>query len=55
MAMAAVAVAKMVIMPVIGVLVVKAMIKRGLIHNDLKVEKFVAMLLSGSPSAVKYV
>ncbi|CAL1699953.1 unnamed protein product [Somion occarium] len=52
LAMLAVTFAKMLVLPVIGVFVVQAMIKGGLINHNSRVEKFVAMLLSGSPSAV---
>ncbi|KAH8092466.1 auxin efflux carrier [Cristinia sonorae] len=52
MAMLAVSVAKMAIMPVIGVLTVQSMVKGGLIDRDARAEKFVAMFLSGTPAAV---
>lgn len=52
-AMVAVALAKMLVMPVIGVLMVMGMVKGGLIDENAKVEKFVAMFLSGTPAAVK--
>lgn len=52
-AMVAVALAKMLIMPVIGVFMVLGMVKGGLINENSKVEKFVAMFLSGTPAAVK--
>ncbi|KAK7689417.1 hypothetical protein QCA50_007209 [Cerrena zonata] len=51
-AMVAVALAKMLVMPVIGVLMVMGMVKGGLIDENAKVEKFVAMFLSGTPAAV---
>lgn len=51
--MVAVALAKMLIMPVIGVFMVLGMVKGGLINENSKVEKFVAMFLSGTPAAVK--
>lgn len=53
MAMLLVTLAKMVVLPVIGVVVVQAMVRGGFIPADAKAEKFVAMLLSGTPSAVK--
>lgn len=53
MAMIAVSLAKMVLLPVIGVLVVQAMVHKGLINRDSRAEKFVAMFLSGTPAAVK--
>ncbi|KAF7795549.1 hypothetical protein EIP86_006711 [Pleurotus ostreatoroseus] len=53
LAMLAVALMKMAILPVIGVFMVQGMIKGGLIDRDAKAEKFVAMFLSGTPAAVK--
>lgn len=53
--MASVTLSKMVLLPVVGVLLVEAMVKKGFIPEDAKVEKFVAIFLSGTPSAVKYV
>lgn len=47
--------AKMVVLPVIGVFLVQAMVKIGLIPKTSIVEIFVAMFLSGTPSAVKLV
>ncbi|CAL1699951.1 unnamed protein product [Somion occarium] len=52
LAMIAVALAKMLVLPVIGVFTVQAMVRGGLINHDSKVEKFVAMFLSGTPAAV---
>ncbi|KAJ3555880.1 hypothetical protein NM688_g2340 [Phlebia brevispora] len=52
MAMIAVALMKMAILPVIGVFMVQAMVHGGLIDRDAKAEKFVAMFLSGTPAAV---
>ncbi|EJF57457.1 hypothetical protein DICSQDRAFT_69432 [Dichomitus squalens LYAD-421 SS1] len=52
MAMLLVTLAKMVVLPVIGVVVVQAMVRGGFIPADAKAERFVAMLLSGTPSAV---
>ncbi|KZT26028.1 auxin efflux carrier [Neolentinus lepideus HHB14362 ss-1] len=51
-AMLAVSAAKMFLLPVIGVLVVQAMVRGGLIARDARAEKFVGMLLSGTPAAV---
>ncbi|KAI0076962.1 auxin efflux carrier [Panus rudis PR-1116 ss-1] len=51
-AMTAVTMAKMVVLPVIGVLIVQGMVHGGLIDRDAKAEKFVAMFLSGTPAAV---
>lgn len=45
--------AKMVLLPVIGVFMVQAMVRGGLIPKSSIVEIFVAMFLSGTPSAVK--
>ncbi|TCD62952.1 Protein M3 [Steccherinum ochraceum] len=52
MAMIAVALAKMLILPVIGVFTTQAMVHGGLINQESKAEKFVAMFLSGTPAAV---
>ncbi|KAJ3004934.1 hypothetical protein NUW54_g4570 [Trametes sanguinea] len=52
MAMLLVTAAKMIVIPVMGVLMVQAMVHKGLIPQDAKAEKFVAMLLSGTPAAV---
>lgn len=53
MAMLLVTLVKMVVLPVIGVAIVQGMVRAGLIPADAKAEKFVAMLLSGTPAAVK--
>ena len=53
MAMALCALVKMALLPVIGVLLVQAMVRAGMISKDAKAERFVAMLLSGTPGAVK--
>ncbi|KZT06462.1 auxin efflux carrier [Laetiporus sulphureus 93-53] len=52
MAMIAATVAKMVVLPVIGVFMVQAMVKGGLIAKEALAERFVAMFLSGTPAAV---
>ncbi|CDO68782.1 hypothetical protein BN946_scf184989.g48 [Trametes cinnabarina] len=52
MAMLLVAAAKMIVIPVMGVLMVQVMVHKGLIPQDAKAEKFVAMLLSGTPAAI---
>ena len=54
-AMLAVAIVKMVLIPVLGVFFVQGMTERGLVPRDAKAERFVAMFLSGTPAAVKYV
>ncbi|KAH8096604.1 auxin efflux carrier [Cristinia sonorae] len=51
-AMISVAVAKMVVLPVIGVIIVQGMVRSGMIPHEARVEKFVGMLLSGTPAAV---
>ncbi|TFK52797.1 auxin efflux carrier [Heliocybe sulcata] len=51
-AMLAVSLFKLFILPVLGVLIVQAMIHGGLIPQTARAEKFVAMLLSGTPAAV---
>lgn len=52
-AMLSVCAVKLAILPVIGVFMVQAMVKRGLIPKEAKAEIFVAMFLSGTPAAVK--
>ena len=47
------ALVKMALLPVVGVLIVQAMVSGGMIPADAKAERFVAMLLSGTPGAVK--
>ncbi|PIL31236.1 hypothetical protein GSI_05934 [Ganoderma sinense ZZ0214-1] len=44
--------AKMVMLPIIGVLLVQAMTKAGFVHKDEKALRFVMMFLSGTPTAV---
>ncbi|PIL37564.1 hypothetical protein GSI_01258 [Ganoderma sinense ZZ0214-1] len=44
--------AKMVMLPVIGVFLVQAMTKAGLVHKDEIALRFVMMFLSGTPTAV---
>ncbi|KAI8982790.1 auxin efflux carrier [Trametes punicea] len=53
MAMFLTTITKMAILPVVGVLLVQAMTKGGLIDRGAKAERFVAMFLSGTPTAVK--
>ena len=53
MAMVLVTVAKLFVLPVIGVFLVQSMVKAGMIDADAKAERFVAMFLSGTPAAVK--
>ena len=48
-----VSLAKMVLLPIIGIFLVRAMVGRGLISKESKVELFVAMFLSGTPSGLK--
>ena len=45
--------AKMVILPVVGVFATRAMVTGGLIRPDAKVQIFVAIFVSGTPSALK--
>ena len=54
MAMLAVTVVKMVVLPVVGIVMVQAMVRGGLIPREARAERFVAMFLSGTPAAVKY-
>ncbi|KAF8582766.1 auxin efflux carrier [Ramaria rubella] len=51
-AMFAMALAKMLVLPVIGIFMVQTMVKNGLIPRENKAERFVAMFLSGTPAAV---
>ena len=44
---------KMVLLPVLGVFVTRAMITGGLIDPQSKVQIFVAIFVSGTPSAIK--
>jgi hypothetical protein len=44
---------KMILLPIIGVFATRAMITGGLIHPEAKVQIFVAIFLSGTPSAIK--
>jgi predicted permease len=44
---------KMILLPIVGVFVTRAMITGGLIHPESKVQIFVAIFLSGTPSAIK--
>ena len=44
---------KMILLPTVGVLVTRAMMARGLINPESKVQIFVAIFLSGTPSAIK--
>ena len=53
MAMLLVTMAKMVLLPIIGVAMVQAMVRGRLIPAEALAERFVAMLLSGTPAAVK--
>jgi len=45
--------AKMVVLPVVGVFATRGMITAGLIGPDAKVQIFVAIFVSGTPSALK--
>jgi predicted permease len=54
-AMFAVAFAKMVLSPIVGVFVVQAMVRNGMIDREAKAERFAAVFLSGTPAAVKFV
>ncbi|KAH8818630.1 auxin efflux carrier [Flagelloscypha sp. PMI_526] len=49
------ALVKLVLLPVMGVFIVQAMVRNGLIPQEAKAEKFVAMFLSGTPAAVNQV
>ncbi|KAK0452080.1 uncharacterized protein EV420DRAFT_691123 [Desarmillaria tabescens] len=47
-----VAFCKLALLPVIGILLTQGLTHRGVIFKDALVERFVAMLLSGTPSSV---
>ena len=53
-AILSVCVAKLILLPVIGVLVVQAMVRGGLIPRQSKVQIFAAMYLSGTPTSITY-
>jgi len=44
---------KMVLLPILGVFITRAMITGGLIDPGSKIQIFVAIFLSGTPSAIK--
>lgn len=44
---------KMVLLPIVGIFVTRAMVTGGLINPESKVQIFVAIFLSGTPSAIK--
>ncbi|KIP06170.1 hypothetical protein PHLGIDRAFT_128453 [Phlebiopsis gigantea 11061_1 CR5-6] len=52
LAMLAVTLVKMAILPVVGILICQAMVTGGLIDKESRAERFVAMFLSGTPAAV---
>jgi len=54
-ALLSVCAAKMILLPIIGVFVTRAMMAGGLIQPESKVQIFVAIFLSGTPSAIKSV
>lgn len=51
----AVTFAKLVVLPVIGIVFSQGLVTHGLVQKESLVERFVGMLLSGTPSAVKSV
>ena len=53
-AVLSVCVAKLVLLPTIGVLIVQAMVRGGLIPRQNKAQIFVAMYLSGTPTSITY-
>ena len=53
-AILSVCVAKLVLLPIVGVLIVQAMVRGGLIPQQNKVQIFVAMYLSGTPTSITY-
>ena len=48
-----VCVVKMILLPIVGVFVTRAMVGGGLIDPESKIQIFVAIFLSGTPSAIK--
>jgi hypothetical protein len=54
-AMIAAAAAKMVLLPVVGVLLVQLMTRRGMMNKEDRAERFVAMFLGGTPAAVNQI
>jgi hypothetical protein len=52
-ALLSVCAAKMILLPVVGVFMTRAMIASGLINSESKVQIFVAIFVSGTPSAMK--
>lgn len=44
---------KMIFLPIVGVFVTRAMMTSGLINPESKVQIFVAIFLSGTPTAIK--
>ena len=53
-AIISVCVAKLVLLPIIGIFIVRAMVSGGLIPPQNKVQIFVAMYLSGTPTSITY-
>ena len=53
MAMVLTTLAKMAVLPVIGVFLVQAMTAAGIVDREAKVLRFVMIFLSGTPTAVK--
>ena len=54
-AILAVTFAKLVLLPVIGILFSQGLVAHGIVSKDALAERFVGMLLSGTPTAVKSV
>ena len=52
-ALLSVCAAKMILLPTIGVFITRAMVTSGLIHPESKVQIFVAIFVSGTPSGLK--
>lgn len=48
-----VCIAKMILLPALGVFITRAMMANGLVHRESKVQIFVAIFVSGTPSAIK--
>lgn len=55
LAFLSVCIVKMILLPIVGVFITRAMIANGLVRRESKVQIFVAIFVSGTPSAIKWV
>ena len=53
-AIISVCVAKLILLPIIGIFIVQAMVKGGLIPPQNRAQIFVAMYMSGTPTSITY-